>query len=777
MPRINIAAIKTRLVSVMSRLRRAMTLKRLFVTMVWLCLLLVVYVIYLDFTIRSEFEGRRWALPARVYARPLELYPGMALTQRQLAQELERLNYRQTAAKPDGLASFSRQGNELSLMTRAFQFHDAAQGPQALRISFAEGRIAQLQSAKNGADVTLARLEPMLIGSIYPAHKEDRVLVQLAEAPAELVNAIITIEDRKFYEHHGIDPRGIARAVVATASGKGVQGGSTLTQQLVKNYFLTSARSLRRKFTEMIMAVLLELHYDKDEIMQSYINEIYMGQDGKRAIHGFGLASHFYFGQPLNQLELHQSALLVAMLKGPNFYEPRRYPERVLKRRNLVLMEMQKLEFITPEQLRAAKAKPLDVIAKAPSGATAYPAFLSLVQRQLLHDYRDEDLRSEGLRIFTTLDPQVQASAENTLTQRLARLEKQKRIPADTLQGAVVVTSTQNGEVQALVSGRDPRFQGFNRALDAQRPIGSLIKPIVYLTALADHGYTLISPLDDNQLIYKQRGTEDWMPMNYDKEFHGQVPLRTALALSYNVSTARLGLEIGVSQVMEMTRRLGVDRALPTNASSLLGAVEMRPIEVAQMYQTLASGGFRAPLRAIRDVTLADGELLQRYPLAVQQVAAAEPVYLITHALQDVVRVGTARGLASYLPAEIQAAGKTGTTDDLRDSWFAGFTGDRLAVVWVGRDDNQPTRLTGSSGAMTVWGTMMRQLDPEPLHPPQPDGIELVWIEPETGLLADATCPGALQIPFRSGTAPQESAACAKGKRKRIKGWFKSLFD
>lgn len=774
----------------MSALRRFLTFRRVRFIVLLALLALSAFVLHLDITIRAQFEGRRWALPARVYARPLELYAGMKLTPDVLEAELRRLDYRSTAGarfpyvggEDPGTYHRYGDGNEFDFTTRAFVFPDGAQAALPLHAEFSEGHLGTLLDRRTGEAVTLARLDPLLIGSLYPAHHEDRVLVQLRSVPQALADALIAVEDRKFYEHHGIDPRGIARAAVATLTGQGVQGGSTLTQQLVKNYFLSSERTLRRKFTEMIMAVLLEMHYTKDEILEAYINEVYLGQEGDRAIHGFGLASHFFFARPVEQLELQHIATLVGMLKGPNYYEPRANPERALQRRDLVLDTMRRQEFVTQEQYVYAKDEPLGVTREPPSGTSPYPAFLELVQRQLRRDYRDEDLRSEGLRILTTLDPRAQRSAERALSTRLARIEKRKRrIEANSLEGAVVVTSTQDGEVQALVSGRNPTFRGFNRALDAQRPIGSLIKPVVYLTALAQpQDYTLITPLDDTQLILKQRGTKDWKPMNYDKEFHGRVPLRLALARSYNVATARLGLTLGVPEVMASVQRLGVERDLPGHASSLLGVNELKPIEVAQMYQTLASGGFRVPLRSIREILTADGHTLQRFPLAVEQMADPAAVYLLTRAMQGVVREGTAKGLLRYVSPDLNVAGKTGTTDELRDSWFAGFTGDRLAVVWVGRDDNTSSRLTGSSGAMTIWGTMMRELDPEPLVPPQPENIELVWIDPATGLRADEVCQGALELPFIRGSAPQQTAPCvlpSTDKNTTKKGWLKRMLD
>lgn len=369
--------------------------------------------------------------------------------------------------------------------------------------------------------------------------------------------------------------------------------GSTLTQQLAKNFFLTPERTIRRKLTEMLMALLIEIHYTKEEILEAYINEVYLGQDGNRAIHGFGLASRYFFDKPLSYLGLADTALLTGMLKGPSFYNPRTQPQRARERRNLVLELMAREGFINREQLAAGQRAPLGMIERPPRGTSAYPAFLDLVHRQLQRDYRDEDLRSEGLQIFTTLDPQVQLAAERALATQLTRLEEKYTQPSDSLQAALLVTSTQNAEVQAVVGGRNPRSKGFNRALDARRPIGSLIKPVVYLTALQQpRRYTLATMVDDSPLVYAQNGTTDWTPENYDQQFHGKVMLRDALIHSYNVSTARLGLEVGVSRVLVNLRRLGIERTVPEYASSLLGANEFSPLEVMQVYQTLAGEVF-----------------------------------------------------------------------------------------------------------------------------------------------------------------------------------------
>ena len=760
----------------LTKFRRYLAWKRLRPIGLVLLLLLSGFTLYLDVRVRDAFEGRRFALPARLYARPLELFPGMKLTPDALTRELVRLGYKELLSGEEP-GRYVRHANSFEIMARPFVFWDGAQPARKLGLDFRGDSLKAVHDLQKDQPLTLARLDPLYIGGIYPAHNEDRLLVRLDEVPEQLVQALIAIEDRKFYKHHGIHLRGIARAIVAMVTGRGIQGGSTLTQQLVKNFFLSPERTLRRKATEILMALLLELHYDKRDILETYLNEIYLGQDGNRAIHGVGLASRFYFGKPLKELTLPESALLVGMVKGPGFYDPRRHPERARERRDLVLSEMAKLEMLSPVQLAMARDEPLNVIQKASMGTTSYPAFLDLVRRQLRRDYREDDLRSEGLHIFTTLDPVAQTSAEQALVKRLTQIERARK-GVTGLEGAVVVTNVQNGEVQAVVGGRDASFEGFNRALDAHRPVGSLLKPVIYLTALMQpKHYTLVTPLDDSPLLWKERGTPDWQPQNYDKTFHGQVPLRLALVHSYNVASARLGLDLGLNEVLNNARRLGVERELPPHASSLLGAVELAPFEVAQMYQTLASGGFRTPLRAIREVLTGSGQPVQRYALAIEQVFAAGPVYLLTSALQDVVSEGTAAGLKEFLPSSLRLAGKTGTTDELRDSWFAGFSGDRLAVVWVGYDDNRPAGLTGAVGALPVWGELMRKLDPEPLVPPLPEDVERVWIDPATGLRADRDCAGAIELPFLRESAPEETAPCVQSPGKTFKNWFRRIFE
>jgi len=747
-----------------------------------LVLLAAGFTLYLDFRVRSEFEGRRFALPARIFARPLELHAGLRIALADVIDELQRTGYREQArdGEPGG---FARGADEIEIAQRPFVFWDGPQPAKRIRVAFDGGRVAAVRDAQGG-ELPLARLEPLPIGGIYPGNNQDRVLVRLAEVPKHLVHALIATEDRSFYSHHGFDLRGIARAAGSLVTGSGLQGGSTLTQQLVKNFFLTPERTLRRKLTELVMAMLLELHYGKDEILETYLNEIYLGQDRDRAIHGVGLGALYYFGKQVQHLTLAESALLVGLVKGPAVYDPYRHAQRALERRNLVLRETKDRGYATLEQYAAARAAVLGVNPKASMGTSPHPAFLELVHRQLRREYDEADLRSEGLRIFTTLDPRVQSTAERVLAKKLAQFDKEKRFGAAGLEGAIVITDSQTGEVQALVGGRDAGFRGFNRALDATRPVGSLLKPAIYLTALADPSrYTLVTPIDDGPFVWKSRGAPDWEPANYDQKFHGAVPLRTALAQSYNVAAARLGTDLGIERVLATVKRLGIEREPPPYAATLLGAVELSPFEVAQMYQTIASGGFRTPPRAIREVTTQDGRPLRRYAIAMEQAFAPETMYLLAFAMQGVVREGTAQGLNAWLPPESAVAGKTGTTDEQRDAWFGGFTGDRLAIVWIGYDDNRAARLSGAAAALPVWGELMASLQPEPLALSRPDGIEEVLIDPQSGLRADAGCPGALELPFARGSAPVERAQCTSALgvaveevKQRAKSWLERLF-
>ncbi len=755
------------------------------------------YMLYLDGVIRSEFDQKRWAMPAKVYARPLELFTGMPLSADAFAQELKLLGYRdancpaEPAAPPpapgkralkrkstpptpetcipppgggnapDKPGSYARQGEVFEVITRDFNFWDGAEPARKIRMTFAGDILVDIVSLDGREAPGLLRLDPPEIAGIYPSHYEDRILLNGKELPPALVDTLLAVEDRSFFEHAGINPKGIFRAMVVNLrAGRTVQGGSTLTQQLVKNLFLSNERSIKRKINEILMAILIDARYGKDDILEAYSNAIYLGQDGSRAIHGFCLASQFYFGKALEDLDLHQLALLVGMIKGPSLYDPRKHPDNALERRALVLDVMVEQNLISAEDAAVAKTMPLDVTPKAASGITAYPAFLELVQRQLRQYYKPEDLVSEGLRVFTTLDPRVQATAENTLINSLPTLEKSQP-KARPLQGAAVVVDTQTGEVLAMVGDREPKTVGFNRALDAKRLAGSLIKPVTYLTALEQPDrYTLMTPLNDSPLVYTSGGKR-WAPANYDKRYHGRVTLRDALARSYNIPAVRVGLDMDVIKVVEMLQRLGFSHPLKPYPSLLLGALNASPFEIAQVYATIASGGFRIPLRAIREVTDATGKSLQHYAMDVVKVVEPGPVYLVTNGMQQVVKAGTASAMKSKLSPDLNIAGKTGTTDDYRDSWFAGFSGDRLTVVWLGRDDNKPTGLSGASGALRVWMDLMAGLKLEPLDTPPPADVEEISVEPRSGLRVSEGCRRGEAVPFLVGSEPRGSTSCA----------------
>lgn len=729
--------------------------------------LAIAYGFWLDYRVSTEFEGKRWALPARVFARPLELYAGMTLRPESLEAELRALGYRQEAAgrKP---GSYQRNADVFRLTTRSFQFPDGMEPSRTIELRFSGRR---LDSMHGEGTSDLVRLDPALIGSIYPAHREDRVLVRLEEVPPLLVDALLSLEDRDFFEHRGISFTGVGRALLVNLrAGRVVQGGSTITQQLVKNFFLSNERTLVRKFNEAVMALLLEAKYDKEEILEAYLNEVYLGQDGSRGIHGFGLAAEYYFARPLPELQPHQLALLAALVRGPSYYDPRRHEQRARARRDLALGMLVDQGQLDRSTAHAARARPLEVAAKGRGSDSRYPGFMELVQRHLQRDYRSQDLSSEGLRIFTTLAPSVQDAAEGALAQRLRQWKDPK------LEGAVIALDVDDGSVLALVGGRDPRFAGFNRVLSARRQIGSLIKPAVYLAALERPAqYGLGSLLADEPVSLRGANGEVWAPRNYDGEQRGQVPMWEALARSYNLPVVRLGLDVGMRAVLNVLERLGLEPPQPAYPSLFLGAVRYTPLQVAQMYHTLASGGFHNELRAVRAVMTADGQVLSRYPLVVQRAFEPAPVYLVNYALQAAVWNGTGRGSSHWLGPRADVAGKTGTTDDTRDSWFAGFAGDTLGVVWLGRDDNGRTGLTGSSGALTVWSELFASIDWRPLQLSPPPGVGALWIERETGLLAQEGCSGVVALPYVQAYPPEASRVCSdeRGFFDRAGDWFR----
>lgn len=731
----------------------------------------VPWVIWLDLQIRDEFEGRIWDVPSRVYARPLSIYNGKSISRESLLFELEAAGYRQ-AAKAGAPGTYHENNNRFDITTRAFVFDDGHQPAIRFRVQLNNNTVTRLSGVSGPENPDLVRLDPAEIASIYPLHDEDRTLVALKDVPELLVTGLQAVEDRQFKHHHGVALRGIARAFLANVkAGRTVQGGSTLTQQLVKNYFLNSERTLVRKANEAIMAVLLEWHYDKAQILEAYINEIFLGQQGKHAIHGFGRASEFYFDRNLKDLEPQHIALLVGLVRGASFYNPRRNPERALQRRDQVLDVFATTGLMTMDEVKIAKTRPLGVTGQPRSGGSRYPAFVDLVRRQLKRDYRASDLSNEGLRIFTTLAPSEQEYAQQAVASGLGSLEK-RGLPAD-LQAALVLADVTSGEIRALVGDRISGRNGFNRALDARRQIGSVIKPLVYLTAL-EHSddYNLLTPVLDEPVSLRQPDGSLWSPVNYDHKSHGEIPLMDALVYSYNQATVKVGLNIGIANLIRKINQLGVSAHVQPVPATLLGAVELTPIEVTQLYQSLAAGGYSTPLRSVRAVLTPHGDLLSRYPLRLMPLEHRDAVALLNFALTQVVERGSARNLHGLLGHDKLIAGKTGTTNERRDSWFVGYTRDSLAVSWVGLDDNRPAGVTGSNAAMRVWAALFRKLPVEAVELRVPDGAGFTWVDIERQALTDSSCPGAVLIPFIEGTEPRARTKCMKRKQGNSKNYF-----
>ncbi len=742
-------------------------------------LALATWVWLLDRQIVQQFEGRRWDLPAQVYARPLELYAGQRLSAEELQRELTALGYAATpAVRTQG--TFARLSGRIVLMTRPFQFWDGAQPAQKATISFGAGGIVALTDER-GSDLSLLRLDPPFIGNIFTAHGEDRIVLGPDQVPELLLASLKIVEDRDFDKHGGISLRAIARAMWANIRAGGIeQGGSTLTQQLVRSYFLDNSRTLTRKLREALMSMLLELHFDKPDLLNAYVNEIYLGQAGDRAIHGFGLASQFYFGKPLTELEPQETALLVAIVRGPSWYDPRRHPERTRKRRDMVLDLMAQFGLISEAAAGKAKQRDLGVRGKATTFASYNPTFMDLVRRELHADYKEDDLLSAGLRIMTTLDPRIQALAEQRLKEGLDELEISRKRKPGSLDGAIVVTGTQTPDVLAIVGGRNARMQGFNRALDAKRPIGSLVKPVVYLAGFESGRYTAATQLEDAPLNIRLDTGKIWSPQNYDHQYRGPVPAIRALAESLNTPTVRIGMDVGPKKVAGLLKSLGMSKAPPPLPSLLLGAVDLSPMEVAQVYNSLGNGGFHAPLKAVRAVLDVDGKPLERYQLKIDRAADPSAVAQLTTSMLQVVDRGTARGARRWLPPGLSVAGKTGTSDDLRDSWFAGFTNDHVVVVWVGADDNTPTGLSGASGALPIWARLVAGFGDLGYEALPTEDLADVSFDYATGMMSRADCGDLVTVPLPAGTVLPAKPDClpeSDNLTRRGIEWLKGLLN
>ncbi|MGX5055033.1 bifunctional glycosyl transferase/transpeptidase [Enterobacter asburiae] len=693
-------------------------LLKLFIVFV---VLIAIYGVYLDQKIRSRIDGKVWQLPAAVYGRMVNLEPDMSISKNEMVKLLQATQYRQVT-KMTRPGEFTVQAKSIEMIRRPFDFPDSKEGQVRARLTFEGDRLETIENMDNNRQFGFFRLDPRLITMLSSANGEQRLFVARNGFPDLLVDTLLATEDRHFYEHDGISLYSIGRAVLANlTAGRTVQGASTLTQQLVKNLFLSSERSYWRKANEAYMAVLMDARYSKDRILELYMNEVYLGQSGDNEIRGFPLASLYYFGRPVEELSLDQQALLVGMVKGASIYNPWRNPKLALERRNLVLRLLQQQQVIDQELYDMLSARPLGV---QPRGGviSPQPAFMQMVRQELQSKLGDKVKDLSGVKIFTTFDSVAQDAAEKAAVEGIPALKKQRKL--SDLETAMVVVDRNTGEVRAMVGGAEPQYAGYNRAMQARRSIGSLAKPATYLTALSQPNmYRLNTWIADAPISLRQPNGQVWSPQNDDKQFSGQVMLVDALTRSMNVPTVNLGMALGLPAIVDTWQKLGVpkDQLHPVPAM-ILGALNLTPIEVAQAFQTIASGGNRAPLSALRSVIAEDGSVLyQSFPQA-ERAVPAQAAYMTLWTMQQVVQRGTGRQLGAKYPG-LHLAGKTGTTNNNVDTWFAGIDGREVVITWVGRDNNQPTKLYGASGAMSIYQRYLANQSPVPLNLVAPEDI------------------------------------------------------
>ncbi len=710
-----------------------------------------IYLGYLNHLINGRFEGDTWALPSRVFARSLEIYPGLALARNQLIYELELSSYLEVEVEPLP-GQYRLLGESLELNAHPFDFGDQREDSRLLQIFFAPGRVTAMTDSSSGHEVQLFRLPPVILGSYYPDSGEDRLLLTEDGVPERLIDALIAVEDRGFFEHSGLSPLAILRALLANLqAGKTVQGGSTLTQQLAKNLFLTPEKSLLRKTNEAFMALILEFRFSKQALITAYINEVFLLQQDRIAIHGFARASRMMFRRSLDNLEAQHLALLVGMVKGPSRYNPFKSPDHALSRRNLVLKVMFEHNQLDNREYENAIAAPLGIVRRLP-GVNPFPAYLDLVKRQLRTSYSAAELSRRGLRIFTAFDPLLQRNLELGLARSLRRFNQPE------LQAAVVIADYLNGDIRALVGDRVTDYPGFNRALMAQRPIGSLIKPLL-LYSLFEQRLTLASKVKDRIIRIQQSDGKIWEPRNFDRKLHGDMSLYQAFIRSYNLPFVRLGIEGGLEALV---RNLALIKLLKHDViypSMLLGTTSMSAYEVSQMFQVIANNGYFTPLTTIRSVADQDNNVLGRVPLESHKLFDQAGMIQVQRAMIGVSENGTARYLAQRFAGHTIAA-KTGTTNEARDSWFAGFSRRLLTVVWLGRDDNSPINLTGSSGALRVWSDIMELQGFESFKLSRDDSLGWLHINPQDGGIAQQSCADRVLLPFPKKRMPTVGSRC-----------------
>jgi penicillin-binding protein 1B len=715
--------------------------------------------------VRLTFHTRLGESPARIYSDRLVLSPGLRLAAAELESELVSRGYRRSDQSPPLPGRFHRRGEEIEIWVRDGPSSAKRTGGYGARVRFRGQQIARLEMFPGGRDLDVVTLAPRLLGLYRDRHHAIRVPIRLREAPDHLVRAVLELEDRRFHHHAGIDPRGLLRAAWHDVrAGDLVQGGSTITQQVVKNVLLSPERSVARKVRELIMAPMLETMLSKDEILEIYLNEIYLGQKGSRAVVGVGAGARFYFGCEAADLDLAQAALVAGLIRSPGTYNPWAHPEAARRRRSDVLQRLAAVGAISGEAAASAAARPLDLVDSLAETMPESDYFLDFVRRKLRESYGRQTLQREGVRFITTLDTRVQRAAARVLANGLVRLEAEpsvaRRVGDAGLQGAVVVINPASGALLAMVGGKEFASSMFNRAVEARRQVGSLFKPFVYLAAFDAAargdagGLTPASLLVDEPITVGGPG-RSWSPVNSDGRFRGPVPVREALAASINVPAVRAAQGVGVDRVADVAIACGFPPEIPRVPALALGSAEATPLEVAVAFSTLAGGGARPMPRWLRTVVSADGGSVDRLDGASVPAVGPEATYLVVSLMQEVMRSGTARqvGQAGFRG---EVAGKTGTTNDRRDAWFVGFTPDFLAAVWVGADDNRPIGLVGAQAALPIWLQLVRTVGADAgLTFSVPAGVVFRRIDPATGALAAPRCPRILEQAFIRGTEPR----------------------
>lgn len=741
----------------------------LFKLLIVLLLTLSIYTIYLDSKVRKTFEGQRWQVPVQVYGQVERFETGSRLDLTALKHSLLYNGYKKVSrVRQPG--EFAMSSSRLILYRRAFDFGSGLEQATKFTLDVKDGKASRLMQENLAVDQIV--LEPVLLDRILPQSKEDRVLVSLESIPEKLLDTLLLVEDRDFYFHHGISPLGILRALFNNLkAGRTVQGGSTLTQQLVKNMFLTREKTLWRKVNEALMAMILEYRYSKDQLLEAYVNEVYLGQHYANGIYGFGLASQFYFGKTLAQLSNEQMALLIAQVKGPSYYDPWRYPEHAITRRDLILRMMLEQHLISRGEFEWAIESPISVRKSRRFAKQKFPAYLQRVKlelAELISEYEQES----GIRVFTGFSVYSQQMAEQSVEEQLEKLAGAKQ--ESELQAAMVVTDIVSGEIRALVGGKKRGYAGFNRAMHAKRPIGSLVKPAVYLAAMERYeAYNFATLLEDKAITLSSDAGHEWRPKNYDGQFRGQVNLIDALIYSLNVPTVNLGMQLGLENVAAAIHLLGYAQDITMRPSMLLGAINMSPMEVNQVYIPIAAQGKFHRSHAVNRIVSAKGETLWQYAEQAEQRISEQAAYLLDYALTRVTRVGTAKSLSWRLEDKV-LAGKTGTSNDQRDSWFVGYDGMQLVTTWVGRDDNKATELTGSSGALPVFASYMKRFGVVNKQYQVPAGIAMVDFEKASGHAVSGNCAGTVKFPAvtRSIVAAADCMQPIADKR----SWFEKIF-